>query len=63
MATITMKYNSQKYGFRKGDSFPVVLTIMGEIVVIRPKDQPNLIWSERRANYYGVINGTPKLYL
>ena len=48
MERVIMYKNSPKYGFKKGDSFVVKRTIMGDCVVIRNPDSPNLIWTENK---------------
>lgn len=61
MEIVTMYRNSPKYGFKKGDSFTVKRTIMGECVVIRNPNAINLIWSEGKLRSYGNLSGEPVL--
>lgn len=61
MERITMNKNSKKYGFSKGDKFPVLRTIMMDCVVIRQPNATNIVWSERMARNYGTLSGVPQL--
>lgn len=54
-----MQKNSKKYGFSKGDRFPVKLSIMGECVVIRQPPATNIVMSRRMLSNYGDIEGRP----
>ena len=53
--------NSKKYGFRSGDSFPVLRDINGRCVVITEEGKPNIVWSEGVALNYGRLTGEPQL--
>lgn len=57
-----MTKNSKKYGFKAGETFSVLRNIRFEVVVIISKENtPNIIWSQKRAEYYGKLTGTPVL--
>lgn len=56
------KKNSKKYGFNKGDEFPVLRTIMGKcVLIVKDGKKPNIIMSENKVRYYGELIGTPAL--
>ena len=59
-----MTKNSKKYGFKIGETFSVLRNIKFEVIVLRPKENtPNIIWSQKKAAYYGKLTGTPSLGL
>ena len=61
MENVKMFMNSPKYGFKKGDIFPVLRTIMEDCVIITSEDAPNIVMSEGKLSRYGVLSGTPQL--
>ena len=61
MEKIVMLRNSPKYGFQKGDEFPVLRDINDRCVMIRGDDEPNLVWPEEKAVSYGSLSGEPQL--
>ena len=61
MEKIEMFRNSKKYGFKAGDTFPVLRDINGRCVVITAEDKPNIIWSEGKARSYGRLSGEPQM--
>ena len=63
METITIWKNSPRFGFKKGDVFPVKRDINGNCVIVMGEDKPNLVWTEKRALSYGNLAGEPKLYM
>ena len=61
MEKIVMLRNSPKYGFQKGDEFPVLRDINGRCVIITSDNEPNLVWSEDKARSYGSLSGEPQM--
>lgn len=61
MENVKMFKNSPTYGFKKGDEFKVLRTIMGDCVVVMPEGKPNLIFTERKLRSYGYLSGKPQL--
>ena len=60
MEKFISRMNSKKYGFKKGDEFAVLRTIMGEcVLVVNDDKKPNIIMSENKVRYYGELIGTP----
>ena len=54
--------NSAKYGFRKGDEFPILRTIMGEcVLIVEDVRKPNIIVNESVLRRYGKLTGVPTL--
>ena len=50
--------NSKKYGFKKGDEFSVLRTIMGEcVLIVKDENKPNIIMNENKVRYYGELTG------
>ena len=58
---IRMVHGSRKYGWEKGDVFPVVRNIMCDCVIIR-ENLPNVVLSEAKARSYGILKGEPYIY-
>ena len=61
MEKITMFRNSKKYGFKAGDTFPVLRDINGRCVIITEEGKPNIIWSEDKARSYGRLTGETQM--
>ena len=61
MEKVKMKMNSPKYGFKKGDEFDVLRTIMGNCVIIMGDSKPNLVFTEEKTCRYGILTGKPQL--
>ena len=61
MEKVKMTMNSPKYGFKKGDEFPVLRTIMGNCVSLKGENTPNIVMTEEKITRYGELSGTPEL--
>ena len=62
MEKFISKKNSKKYGFKSGDEFTVLRTIMGEcVMIVNDERKPNIIMSENKMRYYGELTGTPAI--
>lgn len=62
MEKFISKKNSKKYGFKSGNVFSVLRTIMGEcVLIVEDERNPNIIMSENKVRYYGELTGTPAI--
>ena len=60
MEQVVMFKNSNKYGFKKGDTFKVMRNVIGDCVVINYTGL-NFIMTEKRLRSYGTLTGKPEI--